>query len=133
METVDEERMSVARQICIESFSFKDTMAALYRVKGESAYDVMYQISAHNVLMAPESVQVRYITEDVPYGLVTVATIGRLLGMPTPKIDAIVNIACMANGADYWSTGRTADKLGLKGMSISALVDYGIHGTYAGL
>jgi opine dehydrogenase len=131
MEAVDEERMSVARQICYETFSFKDTMSMLYRVKGEKAYDVMYQISAHNVLMAPENLQVRYITEDVPFGLVTVASIGKLLGMPTPKMDAIINIACMANGVDYWEEGRTADKLGLTGMSIKELVDYATHGTHS--
>jgi opine dehydrogenase len=130
MEAVDEERMTVARKICYETFSFKDNMSVLYRVKGESAYDVMYQISAHNVLMSPENMQVRYITEDVPYGMVTVASIGKLLGMATPRLDAIVNIACMANGADYWATGRTAEKLGLTGMSITELIDYATHGTY---
>lgn len=130
MEAVDEERMSVARRICYESFSFKDIMSLHYRVKGESAYDVMYQISAHNVLMSPENMQVRYITEDIPYGMVTVASIGRLLGMATPKMDAIINIACMANGADYWKTGRTAEKLGLAGMSVKELIDYAIHGTH---
>ena len=131
MEAVDEERMSIARRICYESFSFKDNMSILYRVKGESAFDVMYQISAHNVLMAPENMQVRYITEDVPFGMVTVASIGKLLGMATPRLDALINIACMANGADYWQTGRTAEKLGLSGMSVDELVDYAMNGVYA--
>jgi opine dehydrogenase len=130
MEAVDEERMSIARRICYESFSFKDNMSVLYRVKGESAYDVMYQISAHNVLMAPDGMQVRYITEDVPFGMVTVASIGKLLGMATPRLDALINIACMANGADYWQTGRTAEKLGLAGMSVEELIDYAMNGTY---
>ena len=66
------------------------------------------------------------LPEDVPYGLVTVATIGKLLGMDTPKMDAIANIAFMANGADYWSTGRTAKKLGLTGMSVSQMVEYAV-------
>jgi opine dehydrogenase len=46
-----------------------DTMEVLYKVKGESAYDVMYQVSAHNVQMAPDSLKHRYVTEDIPYGL----------------------------------------------------------------
>lgn len=74
--------------------------------------------------MAPESLRHRYVTEDVPYGLVTVASIGRQIGMPVDKIEAIVNIACMANGEDYWRTGRTAERLGLSGMSAQAMAAY---------
>jgi opine dehydrogenase len=45
--------------------------------------------------------------------LATIASIGRQIGVPTPRIDAIVNVACMANGEDYWQTGRTVGKMGL--------------------
>lgn len=129
MDGVDQERMEIANLICKETYSFMDTMEVLYKVKGESAYDVMYQVSAHNVQMSPDSLKHRYVTEDIPYGLVTIASIGRQIGIPTPRIDAIVNIACMANGVDYWSTGRTAEKLGLAGMGTSELVRYALNGT----
>lgn len=128
MEGVDQERMEVARLLCRETYSFMDIMEVLYKVKGESAYDVMYQISAHNVQMAPESLKHRYVTEDIPYGLVTIASIGRQIGVPVPRIEAIVNVACMANGEDYWTTGRPAEKLGLAGMNAHQLVAYAITG-----
>ena len=128
MEAVDQERMEVARQLCRETYSFMDTMQVLYKVKGESAYDMMYQVSAHNVQMAPDSLKHRYVTEDIPYGLATIASIGRQIGVPTPRLDAIVNIACMANGEDYWQTGRTAGKLGLAGMTLKQMVRYSITG-----
>jgi opine dehydrogenase len=128
MDGVDQERMEIARLLCRETFSFMNTMEVLYKVKGESAYDVMYQVSAHNVQMSPDSLRHRYVTEDIPYGLVTIATIGKLIGIPTPRLDALVNIACMANGEDYWSTGRTADKLGLSGMNAAELVKYALNG-----
>lgn len=128
MEAVDNERMEIAKLLCRETYSFMDTMEVLYKVKGESAYDMMYQVSAHNVQMAPDSLKHRYVTEDIPYGLVTIATIGRKIGIPTPRIDAIVNIACMANGQDYWSIGRTADKLGLGVMSARQMVRYAVTG-----
>jgi opine dehydrogenase len=128
MEGVDQERMEVARLLCRETFSFMDTMGVLYKVKGESAYDVMYQISAHNVQMSPDSLRHRYVTEDIPYGLVTIASIGRSIGVPVARVEAIVNIACMANGEDYWTTGRTAEKLGLAGMSAQQMVQYAITG-----
>jgi opine dehydrogenase len=84
----------------------------------------MYEISAHNVQMAPESLQHRYVTEDIPFGLVTLASLARQLGIPVPGMEAIVNIASMANGVDYWKTGRTAETLGLSGMDVAELIDY---------
>lgn len=128
MDGVDHERMDIANLLCRETFSFMDTMEVLYKVKGESAYDIMYQVSAHNVQMSPDSLNHRYVTEDIPYGLVTIATIGRQIGIPTPRIDAIINIACMANGEDYWSTGRTAEKLGLEGMNAHDMVRFAVTG-----
>lgn len=132
MEGVDRERMEVANLLCRETFSFMDTMEVLYKVKGESAYDVMYQVSAHNVQMAPDSLKHRYVSEDVPYGLVTIASIGQAIGVPVARIEAIVNIACMANGVDYWTTGRTAEKLGLAGMSAHEMVRYAVTGERPG-
>ncbi|GAB1392803.1 NAD/NADP-dependent octopine/nopaline dehydrogenase family protein [Rhodocyclaceae bacterium] len=128
MEAVDKERMEVARLLCRETYSFMDIMEVLYKVKGESAYDTMYQISAHNVQMAPDSLRHRYVTEDIPYGLVTIASIGQQIGIAVPGIEAVVNIACMANNENYWQTGRTAEKLGLGGMSVRQIVHYAVTG-----
>jgi opine dehydrogenase len=124
MESVDNERMKIAKSLCYETYSFVETMQIMYKVKPGNVYETMYQISGHNVQMAPESLQHRYISEDIPYGLVTLASLGKLLDIPTPGIDAIVNIASMANKIDYWKTGRTIDKLGLENYSIHQLIDY---------
>lgn len=132
MEGVDRERMEVARLLCHETFSFMDIMQVLYKVRGESAYDVMYNISAHNVQMAPDSLKHRYVTEDIPFGLVTIASIGRQIGIPVPRIEAIVNVACMANNEDYWSIGRTVEKLGVAGLNARELVHYAITGNLPG-
>jgi opine dehydrogenase len=40
----------------------------------------------------------------------------------------MVNIACMANGADYWNTGRTVEKLGLGAMNARQMVRYAVTG-----
>ncbi|MEQ8188185.1 MAG: NAD/NADP octopine/nopaline dehydrogenase family protein [Candidatus Eremiobacterota bacterium] len=124
MDAVDKERMAIASTLCYETYSFIETMQIMYKVKAENVYDTMYQISAHNVQMAPENLKHRYITEDIPYGLVTLASLGKMLRIPTPGIEAIVNIASMANGEDYWNSGRTMKKMGLSDMSLMELIDY---------
>lgn len=124
MDAVDRERMTIADLICRETYSFIETMFVMYKVKGDTVYDTMYQISAHNVQMSPPDLKHRYITEDIPYGLVTVASLGRMLGIPTPGMDAIIQIASIANETDYWSTGRTVEDLGISGMSMHQLLEY---------
>ncbi len=124
IEGVDSQRVEIARKLCRETYSFLEYVDIMYKIKGETAYEVIYQISAHNVQMAPESLKHRYITEDVPYGLVPVSSIGRQTGMPTDNIDAVVNIACMANDTDYWSTGRNTKSMGLEGMNSKEMIAY---------
>jgi opine dehydrogenase len=61
----------------------------------------------------PYSLDARHLTEDVPYGLVTWASLGRMLSVPTPASDAIITLASVLNGEDYWALGRTVDKMGI--------------------
>ena len=124
MEAVDQERISVSKRVCYETFSLLDAMNIMYKVKADSVYDGMYQISAHNVQMSPADLHHRYVTEDIPYGLVPLASIGKQLGIPTPAMDAMITIASIANQENYLETGRSAEKLGLRGMSIAEIVNY---------
>ncbi len=74
-------------------------------------------IEAGMQMKGPASMLDRFVTEDAPYGLVLLATLGRLLDIPTPITDAIVNLCGAINRADYWKEGRGVDKLGLAGMN----------------
>lgn len=66
----------------------------------------------------------RYITEDVPYGLVPISELGDVVGVETPVIDGVVSIASVISECDYRRTGRTLQRLGLAGMKKSQLVDF---------
>lgn len=72
-------------------------------------------------MKGPSSIKDRYVTEDVPYGLALLSSLGRLLDIPTPVSDAIVNLCGAINRADYWAGGRGVDELGLGGMSVEQI------------
>jgi opine dehydrogenase len=72
-------------------------------------------------MRGPSSMQDRYITEDVPYGLVLLSTLGGLLGIDTPVSDAIVNLCGAISRTDYWGEGRGVAELGLGGMSVDRI------------
>lgn len=60
----------------------------------------------------PQSVNSRYITEDVPQGLVMLESIGAVLSVPTPVASALIEIASAALGFDLRAGGRTLEALG---------------------
>lgn len=78
-------------------------------------------IEAGVQMKGPASMQDRFVTEDVPYGLVLLSTLGPLLDIPTPISDSIINLFSAINGTDYWAEGRGVDRLGLGGMTVERL------------
>jgi opine dehydrogenase len=60
-------------------------------------------------IKSPSSLDHRYVHEDVGYGLVPMAALGRLAGVATPTIDSLVHLASLAVGIDYARDGLTQD------------------------
>jgi opine dehydrogenase len=49
-----------------------------------------------------DTLDYRYITEDVPYGLVTWSSIGDMLGVPNPTMKACIQIASVLLDRNFW-------------------------------
>ena len=71
----------------------------------------------------PKALESRYITEDVPYALNLMASIGREIGVPTPTIDSLIHLAGIATQADYQAEGRTLAHFGLEGVGREGLLE----------
>ncbi|RKY02080.1 hypothetical protein DRP77_08505, partial [Candidatus Poribacteria bacterium] len=67
----------------------------------------------------------------VPTSLVPIASIGEMLGIPTPTIKSIIHLASVALGVDYWEQGRTVGKLGIKGLSVREIRRLALEGPRA--
>jgi len=78
-------------------------------------------IKAGIKMKGPASMYDRFVTEDVPYGLVFLSTLGRLLNIATPISDAIVNLSGAINCVDYWAQGRGVNELGLGEMNLEQI------------
>ena len=60
----------------------------------------------------PTQVDSRYISEDVPQGLVMLEALGKALGISTPICTALIEIAGAALGRSMRQEGRTPERLG---------------------
>ena len=43
---------------------------------------------------------------------------GEMLGVPCPTTRAIVHLASLLHGTDFWESGRTVDTMGLRGLTL---------------
>ena len=64
----------------------------------------------------------RYLNEDVGYGLVFMSKLGQQIGVATPGMDAVINVASIVMARDYRSEAlRTPDSLGIADRSAEEL------------
>jgi opine dehydrogenase len=64
----------------------------------------------------------RYLNEDVGYGLVFMSKLGQQIGVATPGIDAVINVATIVMARDYRAEAlRTPESLGIAGRSADEL------------
>lgn len=85
------------------------------------AYEVFHQSEADRWIRAPATLEYRFFTEDVPYGLVPLSELGRLAGVSTPVIDAMIEICSALMGRDFRTQGLTLDRVGLANTTSDAL------------
>ena len=65
----------------------------------------------------PKSLDHKFITEDVPTGLMPMGALGAAAGVNTPAINALVEVVRCMTGKDFAAEGRTLERLGLNGMN----------------
>lgn len=64
----------------------------------------------------------RYLHEDVGYGLVFMSALGRQVGVETPGMDAVIDVASIVMARDYRAEAlRTPDTLGIAARSVEEL------------
>lgn len=121
LEQVDKERIAVAGALGIRAFTAREWFYMAYSTAGATLFEAMRKNPGYRDIMAPRTLKMRYMEEDVPFSLVPIASVGKMFGIPTPTIDSLIHIASILNKKDYLSLGRTTESLGISGMSLRDL------------
>jgi opine dehydrogenase len=124
IEAVDRERMAVAGAAGAEVFSARQWLRESYRIKEASLYEMLQSNPAYQGISGPTDIRARYITEDVPTGLVPMEAFGQLYGIATPTISALISLAHSLIGEDFRLSGRNLGCLGLTGVIPSRMKSY---------
>ena len=118
IEEVDKERLQIVNSLGVKPVPFIDIFyqAGLTSAEAQasgSVYHAIHESEPNLKIRSPACLDHRYLHEDVGYGLVPMAEIGRLFRIKTPVIKSLITLASVANGLDYSSEGLTLEKLGL--------------------
>lgn len=124
IEKLDAERLAVGKAYGVKLLSAKEWLACSYRTKGDTLYERIQNNKAYGDIMAPKTIQARYMTEDIPNGLVPIAALGHAAGVATPNIDAVVTLACSIYGKNFRMEGRSLRSLDLEDLSRNQIVEY---------
>lgn len=86
----DAERCEVTRAIGGEPKTILELMNAAWNVSYDNIKDLGLNNSSLKTVKLPKEIYHRFLTEDVPYGYMAVSRLGKKYGVPTPRIDLMV-------------------------------------------
>ena len=125
-EAINAERVAVAAALGASVPSLADWFDRVYGVREASLVETCRRLTynsdgPYQATGTPSSLDHKFITEDVPTGLIPMSGLGAAGGVTTPAIDALVAIVRGMTGKDFAAEGRTLERLGLSGMSASEI------------
>jgi opine dehydrogenase len=121
LEQVDKERIAVAEALGIRAISAREWLYIAYSTAGDRLFEAMRKNPGYRGIMAPRTLKMRYIEEDVPFSLVPISSVGKLFQVNTPAIDSLIQLASILNNKNYWAEGRTTSRLGISNLNLREL------------
>jgi opine dehydrogenase len=117
MSKVDEERIRIGEELGLDVKTVGELFHDWYGIGENEFYattvDSLRTSSIHGTIEGPDSLNNRYVTEDVPYGLVPISEMGSACGVETPTIDSLIQLAEDMHHTDYRKEGRTLGDCGV--------------------
>lgn len=117
IKTIDSERIAVAAAFDVNIQTAEEWLVHSYETTGNDLYDLIQHNDAYADIMAPGTIDARYVTEDVPMSLVPISELGRVASVPTPNIDAVIQLTSTIYGKDFRAEGRCSKNMGIEGMT----------------
>lgn len=111
IEKIDAERVMVSKELGLEVETTQEWLKRTYHVKGESLYECIRNNEAYKTIDAPNSLNHRYIFEDIPCGLVPLEAVGIMLGLGMKNTSLIIDLASSLTNVDFRKNGRNLDCL----------------------
>lgn len=117
LDAFDKDRMALQRMLGFQVLSVDD----MYTEFGKGPW--VYR-SEGEPMGFSDKIHDRYLDEDIPYGSMFLSSLGDLIHVHTPVIDATNILAEVITGKNYWAEARTPEMLGLSGLDVDQILYY---------
>lgn len=132
---IDAERVEILRNAHLKPMSLVELLYRYGFSSADSNSSVLESIRSSSTISeirSPNSLNHRYLIEDVGYGLVPMSLIAKIFGVKTKSLDSVINLASILNNIDHWEKGMTLERLGLKDIAFDMIGLYLENGNIAG-
>jgi opine dehydrogenase len=113
----DEERLRIADEYRVPACSLQEWIGEAYGHHASTIRGAVGGNPAYVGIKAPNTLDHRYLLEDVPTGLIPLIEFGEAAGLAVPTLKNLVDTCRITLGGEPWQTQRTLDVLGLDGLS----------------
>ncbi|HSK95927.1 MAG TPA: NAD/NADP octopine/nopaline dehydrogenase family protein [Euzebyales bacterium] len=131
IETLDAERRALAGAFGLEVPTVAQALHQAGYGPDGSTWAALNGSPSLTPIKGPASLDTRYLSEDIPFGLVPWSQIGAQVGVTTPVMDALVTLGRQLLRQPLDGRARTVDALGLAGLDAAGIVAYVTAGGWA--
>lgn len=122
LEALDRERLAIAEVLELPVRTIFEHFHWSFHVPTASISEMNQQMHAMgNGGTGPATADSRYVTEDVPFGLMVTARLGQMAGRPATLHQAGVDIFSAMYGRDFARENTLLDAIGLDNMTLDEL------------
>lgn len=122
IDDLDKERLNIAEKLGYKMDAIKDQYRIEYHAEGKNISEIFRNTEAYSGVHGQKSIDTRYITEDIPMGLVPFISLGKKLGVKVERMEVISKLCEFMLHRDLTSYGRSLENLGLDHMTIDEIM-----------
>jgi opine dehydrogenase len=104
IDSIDRERIELGKKLGFNMDSLLTNMQKLYSSTETNLYSALTESFIHTKDLGPLSLDTRYISEDIPYGLMPMSALGKKLNVQTKAIDTIISLAEITTRKEFDKT-----------------------------
>ena len=122
MEALDLERLAVAAAYGVSVRTIFDHFALSFGVARGSVGEMAAAVDGRGgAPLGPKSLETRYVTEDVPFGLVPTEMLAKAAGVAVPLHSGGIDLCSALYGRDFRGENDILPGLGLAGLGVGAI------------
>lgn len=127
VDKIDEERMALNKKVGIDLIPIAKIAKSFYAyqgAKGKNMYELHHSNPIYKWSKLPTSLENRYLTEDIPFGLIPFYKLAEKFNSPHTYMKAIADLGCLITGKNFYESARDLKKLNLDNYNQKQLIDF---------